>query len=96
MMVESHRTEPISALDTQWAMYHPRAYLDLAALALPTSFPRLGVRAATRDHGEEQKHRSLNRHVIDSSGGRELANPDEYKATLTLNKGGGRHKMFEL
>lgn len=59
MTVVSHRTTSMSALDSQWARYHIHAYLDFAALTLPTSLPRLGVRAAIADHGAEQKHGSF-------------------------------------
>lgn len=100
MKVVSHRTTRMSALHCQWAGYHDQVYLDLAALALPTSLPRLGVWAASTDHGEEQKRECFSQTRDGHEWGpiycrgRVFASVEEYKATLTLNEGGDRHKRF--
>lgn len=68
MTAVSHHTANMSALGGQWTGHHTRAYLDLAALALPTSLPRLCVRAASSTgHVEEEKRESPDRHVIDTA-----------------------------
>lgn len=75
----------MSVLDCQGAGYHDEVYLDLAALALPTSLPRLGVWAASTDHGEVQSANPSDRHVMDMGGGQYTVG-GEYSQVLRNTK----------